>query len=758
MPRILLLSIHFHDGRYHGRPEWPPSPARLFQALLAGAASGENLSAENRTALTWLEHREPPVIAAPVKRDGSSFTNYVPNNDLDSVGRDPRRISEIRAGKQIKPLLFDPSIDLLYAWSFDDGEEHARRLCVIAERLYQLGRGVDMAWARGEIVDVDGIETRLAMHAGAIYRPATGDSGIVLSSPQKGSLASLERRFLEIGSRFKATKSGRQTQIYSQASKPRFAPVVYASPPHLFLFELRELTDTEALGRWTLARAVNLVERIRDLAAAALKGRQPGAAAIIDRIFIGRGAKEADKAERIRIVPLPSIGSPHVVPAIRRVMVEVPPNCPLSGTDIEGAFSGILVSEEVDSENGEVIETRLLPAEDRDMLRHYGVDDRNGHRVWRSVTPVALSEVAARRRIDPQRLRKELAEARGTTSTEFKEPKSGAERLAEESRATAAVLRSLRHSGIATRAEAIRLQREPFTGRGARAEDFAPKTRFAKELLWHVDITFAEPLRGPLVIGDGRYLGLGLMAPQRDAMRDTMTFAVPVQAGVAAADGFALAHAARRALMALARDAKGNVPSLFSGHEDDGGRAASGRHKHIFIAADDNDGDGLIDRLIVAAPWACDRSSNSNRAERLQFDAVVSKLQTLRAGHLGVIALGRPTGLSSQDALAGPAHLWESRTPYLATRHAGRRKEVAAMLAHDLSTECVRRGLPAPAEVEILECRGVANGGGLEALAQLRFATAVRGPLLLGRDSHRGGGLFAAGGKNKQEIARELKN
>jgi CRISPR-associated protein Csb2 len=169
--------------------------------------------------------------------------------------------------------------------------------------------------------------------------------------------------------------------------------------------------------------------------------------------------------------------------------------------------------------------------------------------------------------------------------------------------------------------------------------------------------------------------------------------------------------------MALARDAKGDVARLFSGHEDDGGRAASGRHKHIFIAADDNDGDGLIDRLIVAAPWACDRSSKPDRAERKQF-TVVSKLERLRAGRLGVIALGRPTGLSSQDLLAGPARLWESRTPYLATRHAGRRKDTAAMLARDVSAECVRRGLPAPAEVEILECKGVADGGGLEARAR----------------------------------------
>jgi CRISPR-associated protein Csb2 len=747
MPHALLLSVHFHDERYHGRPDWPPSPARLFQALVAGAASGKTLSAEDRVALVWLEQRQPPVIAAPRKRDGARFINYVPNNDLDSVGRDPRRVSEIRAAKSIRPSLFDHHAGLLYAWTCEGGEEHAERLCMISERLYQLGRGVDMAWAWGEIVDTGEIEPRLAAHGGVVYRPGAGDGGIVLPSPQKGSLASLERRFAEIGDRFMTVKSGRQTQqIYSQASKPRFMPVAYASPPRRLLFELRELTDAGNFASLPLAHAGNLVERIRDLSAAALKKGRRDAAETVDRVFVGRDSKEVDKTERIRIIPLPSIGSRHVVPAIRRLLVEVPPNCPISGADVEGAFSGLLLSDRVDSETGGVIETRLLPAEDRNMLGHYGVDARNGYRMWRTVTAMALPEAAARRRIDPQRLRDELAAARQGGSAGLKEVKSGTERLNEEQRAAAAVAQSLRHVGVIVRPEAIRVQREPFAGRGARAEEFAPGTRFAKKRLWHVEIVFAEPLSGPLVIGDGRYLGLGLMEPVRKVLRDAVVFAVPVQAGIAADDAFALAHAARRALMALARDAKGGVPPLFSGHEDDGGRAASGHHKHIFIVADDNNGDGIIDRLIIAAPWVCDRSLEPKSGERQIFDGAVSKLATLRAGRLGVIELGRPVALSSLDALAGPARLWESRTPYLATRHAGRRKDATPALMRDVSAECVRRGLPAPAEVEILECRGIASGGGLAARARLRFATAIRGPLLLGRNSHRGGGLFAAGG------------
>jgi CRISPR-associated protein Csb2 len=40
MPLNLVITIHLHDGRYHGMGEWRPSPARLFQALVAGAAQG----------------------------------------------------------------------------------------------------------------------------------------------------------------------------------------------------------------------------------------------------------------------------------------------------------------------------------------------------------------------------------------------------------------------------------------------------------------------------------------------------------------------------------------------------------------------------------------------------------------------------------------------------------------------------------------------------------------------------------------------
>lgn len=59
---------------------------------------------------TW----RPPAIAAPPVRTGQSFTLYVPNNDLDALRGDTKRIDEIRTGKHVRPRQFDASIPLLY--------------------------------------------------------------------------------------------------------------------------------------------------------------------------------------------------------------------------------------------------------------------------------------------------------------------------------------------------------------------------------------------------------------------------------------------------------------------------------------------------------------------------------------------------------------------------------------------------------------------------------------------------------------------
>jgi CRISPR-associated protein Csb2 len=502
MRRILLISVRFHDGRYHGTGDWPPSPARLFQALVAGIGQDGPLGDAASKPLEWLEELDPPVIAAPLMVEGQAVTNYVPNNDLDAMGGDSHRIGSIRTAKVWKPKLFNRDATFHYAWQFDEMDfslAHAQRICEYAERLYQLGRGIDLAWAIGDIIEIQKLEELLIAYRGVIHQPTGGRSGTTLARPQKGSLKSLKDRYETMSQRFAVQGEGRSVKLqFAQTPKPRFTATAYDSPPNQQVFELRSLTIQSDLIAWPLHRIGEAVLAIRDSAVTKLKSALPGHEPQIEKCLVGRkadGQDDAPKAARVRILPLPSIGHVHADHAIRRVLIEVPAGCLLRSDDIFWAVSGL----ELDSPN--LQGCVLTASSETSMLRHYGLGDETFTR-WRTITPAALPEVARRRRIDPNR---RLAES-----------KAGEERAAEQQRAASAVIQAVRHTEIPAGVDTIRVQREPFDANGERVELFAPGTRFQKERLWHVELVFSEPLAGPLIFGDGRYCGLGLMAPVRD--------------------------------------------------------------------------------------------------------------------------------------------------------------------------------------------------------------------------------------------------
>lgn len=68
-------------------PEWPPHPDRVFMALVAAwAESGEpDEHPDHLAALEWLEKQEPPALSVPeVASVRQPFTSYVPVNDLQT--------------------------------------------------------------------------------------------------------------------------------------------------------------------------------------------------------------------------------------------------------------------------------------------------------------------------------------------------------------------------------------------------------------------------------------------------------------------------------------------------------------------------------------------------------------------------------------------------------------------------------------------------------------------------------------------------
>lgn len=704
MTHALLITVRLHEGRYHGTRDgfdgaqgWPPSPGRLFQALVAAAARGASIPPADQEALRWLEGLPPPDLAAPPDRQGGSVPQFVPNNDLDAKGGDPARVADIRVSKHWRPVYFDPALPVRYVWHFEPPVERARTLCGIAARLYQLGRGLDMASATAEIMRAD--EVRQTLRPYDVVRSPGGHGEVAVAC--RGTLKSLVAKHQAARRRFKRDSG---TTVFVQPPRARFQHIGYDAPPNRLHFELRD-------GRNFVAQPLHttgvFVAGIRDAAAKKLIDHFPDKARLVQKLIIGRGARPRDIAQRCRILPLPSLGTEHTDPSIRRLVVELPTEFPFAKEDMGWAFSGLALGDPASSDGGERC---LVATEDTTMAKRYA----RSARLFRSITAAALANTV------------ELAH--GTLATR---------RRRDEQQAIATVRQALRHAGVRVEPTSIRVQREPLHQRGERAEAFAAGTRFPRRAMWHVELMFPTNVTGPLALGDGRFIGLGLMAPIviRD---DVVGFSIPPRR-VAGRDASALIHALRRALMSVARDERGGVDKLFSGHETDGQSDHAGHHAHVFLVAD-LDGD-WVSRLVVAAPWTIDRSVSPTPGQRCRFDYVVRKLTSLRAGGLGAFSL-QAMPLDDNDDMVRGAKTWRTTTPYLATRNIKRGEDANTVLIDDVAMECRRRGLPTPTRIRATAVSQGPRGGRPMAACVISFATSVRGPVLLGRNSHQGGGLF----------------
>jgi len=742
--RALLIEVRWPDGRFHGVrdsrertrggdafvPEWPPSPFRLFQALVAGAYGGRWVAEareEKDAAFEWLERLSPPAISAPRRNTLQPVTYFVPNNDLDTKEGDPNRVNEIRASKTLHASVFDSDRPAAYLWSFEGDDAPASAMAELAGRLHALGHGIDAAFAHAEVVDAAEGEARLLALGGAPRRPSIaaipGSAGV--PCPARGSLESLRRRHDAFTGRLARVGEGRRAATqFRQPIKSHARAVAYERAPVRLLYELKPLEGGVRFRPWPLRDAAELVVAVRDQAARALGSTWPNE---VERLVVGRGAGPQDGVLRLRILPLPSVGMRHTDPDIRRVLVEIPPDHPIPSMDVDWSLAG----RELADRNGEFSGVVLAPTSDRNMLRHYGAGEGgSASRIWRSVTPVVLPAADRRR-------------------------SGGNARASADAQAAGAVATAARHAGITTAVESVRVQPEPFDLRGERAERFSPD-RFDPRGLRHVEVRFAEPVRGPLALGDGRWLGLGVMRPVPERSRVRGLHLFTIQGGVAFRneDAKAVSRALRNAVMARAQAVAGrrlgrgeNLPTFFTGHAEEagGGRdtppARSGSHEHLFFVADPG-GAGRPARLAVIAPHIADRNARvrGGTTGRLAWLAdAVDRLSDLRAGSLGRFALSR-TGPEVEDPIFGRGSTWSSLTPYQPTRHPHRGENRSDIVRADLLREAERRGFPRPA-VDVLALEEGPRGG-LRVRLKLSFAVSVAGPILLGKESHLGAGLF----------------
>ena len=678
----LVIDVHFLLERYHGA-EWPPSPRRLFLALVAAlyqSPSGRFDVAEAGRALEYLERQRPPRIEARGTK-GQEYTLFVPNNDMDVISkdyarhgmsqRDPRAYT---TSKKMTPYIASA---VRYSWALapDDGgngRAAARLLCSLAREVPVLGLGIDPVAVNGVLSDsvppLAGAQKYLPDDDGG---GGTGQAELKIDVPLAGMLGDAKRRHAEFLEQVTAKGFVKQGPITHQASW-RYRK---GGTPKVNLVTFM-LSDTESKRFVPHTAVVDLAARLHDMC-----GPELGCASL---------------------VVMPSIGHQNSDAMVRRVGVIIPPSMGVPERD--------RLLARIDSKFVEAggIRFQLVTSPDNDSVAR-----RYVHRstVWRSVTPL--------------------------------DPGGAAGSAGDKRSAASSILGELANRGLKNSVMSIRLDKIP---------DWDGLEKIGRDSsLWYAEIEFRSPVSGPLLLGSDTRRGNGLLAPAllpEVAYYKVVGSCPPVERTVK------VAGAVRAAVMSQAGRLYrgGRLPQSLSGHDDAGKPLRTG-HAHAFWLPVDNDGDGLIDHIVVYAKYGLEPST------RRAFQATTD----VRDRHTSVVRIRfdgfhRAADMGKRCVLFKESKIWTTATPYYTSWHTKKNFGVLEQIEKELNENhhyrnAVRVEHEAGAVIRVgshhMQARafdaarhGKARPHGAASRVKISFGAPFRGPLLLGNNSHFGLGIF----------------
>ena len=549
MPAIknLVIEVNFLTGRYvatwhndRRQCEWPPHPARLFSALVAAYADADEPDRSERAALEWLEAQGAPAIAASEAVPRKAVSHFVPVNDTAIVSRawydrKARTISELaverdaallaaggeatRPATQIERNLtrardvesqtanpgstnfgtalamfpvrrskqerFYPSVTpndprVSYIWRVATPSHMEAPLDRLLRQVARLGHSASL------------VSCRLAHHADPTLEPCEeGHRSVLrLRTVRAGQLAELEKQharhggykprslpFVDIAYR----ASVRKEPEYGQPLKPN-------TSGEWIMFEFEH-------GSRTLPATRSL-----DVAAAMRGAIFRHAEEPIPEELSGHfGDGRPTTAPHVAFLPVPYVGFEHADGRLMGVAVAVPDT--VSDETRQALFRAIGNWERREGRgltltlgrHGALRISRLAGLTDIVTLRPR-VWARPSRR-WVSATPIALPR-------HPGRLGKGTATARSKAWAS----------------AEASVVAACSHVGL-PRPIDVHVSLTPLVVGSRAAPQFPAFRQNGREgnpvqrQLVHASLAFENLVGGPLVLGTGRFSGLGLMRP-----------------------------------------------------------------------------------------------------------------------------------------------------------------------------------------------------------------------------------------------------
>lgn len=466
------------------QPEWPPHPDRVFMALVA--AWGENGAAdEGRTALEWLEAL--PIPALRVSEEASfraRFISYVPVNDdnspISKKGKPETPLGSLPFGRgrngRSFPAVAPAAPKFFLRWEVDVPDNLRPKIEELCGQVTYLGHSSSPVrlW-----VEMDDQTTRPNLF------PTEGSAPFRLRVFGPGRIADLIKCYETDFRPIPALWSG-----YTPRAEPHRIDAV-SGPFDPALIILRQTAgrkfSLESCGMLADALRDTLMSRFGPAPPEWLSGHTPE-----------RGPSHQ---HRPAYLPLAFTGSEHADGHVLGVGIALPADFPREDTD--KLFALLMQHDESDEVAADGVPFLRLRVMNTALGRfvgemHLELDERAPRQraktlqpdtwlgpsdQWTTISPVVLPQFP-RRHLSPEEVIAQACEDAGYT------------RPLNVRASFAPAMIGVPHS----RSFHVRPRRD---GRPPRP-------------LTHAIIQFAQPIRGPVLVGAGRYAGFGVCRPILD--------------------------------------------------------------------------------------------------------------------------------------------------------------------------------------------------------------------------------------------------
>lgn len=445
--------------------EWPPHPARLFSALVA-ACKECDMGEDARAALQWLEALPAPAIYANPPRHEDWVRDvhdvFVPVNDASQVGVLPERRS-----KQVRwfPAYTPQDRHVWFIWKdATDVSERVHALKKVAANVTYLGHSMSPVRVAA-VTSVANINPTLVPHP---------DGTVMLRTTGPGRLTHLETVFEQ--RKENATIQPRLGKVsrYRITDEQR-----HITPISLFCYAFA--FRRKSGPRLPLESAIRLTDVVRK----AIMRHIPDP---IPEILSGHDDKRAPtRLPHLAVAPFADIGHRHADGHVMGFGLWLPG----AAREEEVVLLEEAVSKVKELTLGRygVWQVEQLYA---DQLAHAPLSIRpatyeRSHHAWASVTPVVFGKFPKESQVGPG--------------------KNGGKVFAE----------LCEMIGLPPPAEVRLGPVSAFQGAPKASEFLRPKQAEGK-LMAHVYLRFPGLVKGPVLIGAGRFIGLGLCKPYTERL------------------------------------------------------------------------------------------------------------------------------------------------------------------------------------------------------------------------------------------------